>query len=102
MAIGSTSPFRPTETVALNAETASSSVPLAGGGDAVVVTNTATSLAFVRLGSDPTVAASASDMPVLPNSRALLCANQLVTFAAGVLTSGSGTILFTRGDGSTL
>ncbi|MBV9251103.1 MAG: hypothetical protein JO227_17865 [Acetobacteraceae bacterium] len=102
MAIGAISPFRPTGTVAASAGTISTSVPLAGGGETVVVTNTAASLAYVRFGADATVTASGADMPVLPNSRVALAVNSLVTYAAAVLVSGSGNVLFTRGDGSFL
>jgi hypothetical protein len=100
MAIGSTTPFRPTGTVSLSASASSSVVALAGGGETVVVTNTTTSLAYIRLGADPTVSATNADMPVLANSRVMLSANSLVTYAAGALVSGTGTVLFTRGDGS--
>lgn len=100
MAIGSITPFRPTGTVSLAANASSSVVLLAGGGETVVVTNTTTSLAYVRFGADPTVSATNADMPVLANSRIVLSANSLVTYAAGVLVSGTGPLLFTRGDGS--
>jgi hypothetical protein len=100
MAIGSITPFRPTGTVALNATTSSSAVALARGGESVIVTNTSNSLAYVRFGADATVTATNVDMPVLANSRVMLSVNNLVTYAAGLLASGSGALLFTRGDGS--
>ena len=100
MAMGSTQPFRPVGTVSLAAGTGSTAVALAGGGESVVVTNTAGTLAFVRFGADPSVAATTADMPVLPGSRVMLAANSLITYAAALLTSGSGSVLFTRGDGS--
>ena len=100
MAIGSTQPFRPAGTVSLAAGTGSGNVALAGGGESVVVTNTAAALAYVRFGADPSVAATAADMPVLPGARVMLAANPLITYAAAVLVSGSGSVLFTRGDGS--
>ena|SRR6185312_8315901 len=100
MATGSTSPFRPTGTVALGASTTTGSVQLTGGGETVLVTNLAASLAYVRFGADPSVAASPVDMPVLPGARAMLSVNSLINFAAAVLTGGTGNVLFTRGDGS--
>jgi hypothetical protein len=100
MAMGSITPFRPTGTVSLSASTSSSAVALAGGGESVIVTNTSNSLAYVRFGADPTVSATSGDMPVLANSRVMLSANSLVTYAAALLVSGSGAVLFTRGDGS--
>ena len=102
MATGSTSPFRPTGTVSLSAGAISASVQLAGGGDAVVVTNLAASLVYVRFGADPSVTASSVDMPVMPNSRVMLSVNSLIGYAAATLTSGTGSVLFTRGDGSYL
>ncbi len=100
MAMGSTQPFRPVGTVSLTAGATSSAVALAGGGETVVVTNTAATLAFVRFGADPSVAATIADMPVLPGARVMLAANSLITYAAALLTSGTGLVLFTRGDGS--
>jgi len=102
MATGSITPFRPTGTVSLSAGTTSASVQLAGGGDSVVVTNTAAAIAYVRFGADPSVAASAADMPILPNAQAMPGVNFLIKYAAAVLASGSGAILLTRGDGSYL
>ncbi len=102
MSIGSTMPFRPTGTVILSASTASSNVPLIGGGESVVVTNTSSSLAYIRFGADGTLIASAADMPVLPNSHIMLGVNSLISYAAAILTSGSGSVLLTRGDGSYL
>jgi len=103
MSTGSTSPFRPTGTVLVVAGSGvSSNVQLAGGGETVVVTNATSYLGYVRFGADPSVAATNADMPVLPNSRVLLSINPLIAYAAAILASGSGNMLFTRGDGSSL
>ena len=99
MAIGSIAPFRPTGTVSLSAGTASATVQLGGGGDSMVVTNSSASLAYVRFGADPSVSASTADMPVMANARVMLSVNSLIGYAAAVLVAGSGSILFTRGDG---
>ena len=100
MPIGSISPFRPTGTVSLTATTTASNTALSGGGDTVVATNPSTSLIFVRFGSDATVTVTTSDMPVLPNSRVVLAVNSLISYVSAMSSSGSGTILFSRGDGS--
>jgi hypothetical protein len=102
MPIGSVSPFRPTGTVSIAATSVSANIALSGGGDSVVVTNTSAVLAYVRFGSDSTVTATPADMPVLANSRVILSVNSLIGYAAAMTQSGSGTILFSRGDGSTL
>lgn len=100
MPLGSVSPFRPTGTISLSTASVSANAPLAGGGDSVVVTNPSTALVFIRFGADPSVVASTSDMPVLPNSKIILSVNSLITYAAAVTPSGTGNILFSRGDGS--
>jgi hypothetical protein len=100
MPLGSVSPFRPTGTVSVSVGAVSANVGLSGGGDSVVVTNTTTSLAYIRFGSDPTVTASTSDMPILAGSRSILSINSLISYAAAISPSGSGNVLFSRGDGS--
>jgi hypothetical protein len=100
MPLGSVSPFRPTGTVSVSAGNVSSNTPLSGGGDSVVVTNATTALAYVRFGSDTTVNASTTDMPVLAGNRVILSINSLISYAAAISPSGSGSILFSRGDGS--
>ena len=100
MATGSITPFRPTGTASLSVGTSSAAVALIGGGDSVVVTNTSASLAYVSFGADPSASASTTDMPVMPNSHVLLSVSSLVSYAAAVLATGNGTVLFTRGDGS--
>jgi len=100
MAVGAITPFRPTGTVSISAGTSSAVAMLAGGGDAVVVTNTSSSLAYVRFGADPSVSASAGDMPVIANQRVMLSISSLVSHVAVVLAIGSGAVLFSRGDGA--
>jgi hypothetical protein len=102
MPLGSVSPFRPTGTVSVLSGSASANAPLLGGGDSVVVTNTTSALAYIRFGSDPTVTASTADMPILAGSRLILSVNSLISYAAAISPAGSGTILFSRGDGSFL
>ena len=100
MSAGSSNPFQPTGTVTLAASAVSANVQLAGAGDCVLITNTTTSLAYIRFGSDLTVQAIVGDTPILAGSRMLLRCGPLVTYCAAVLGSGTGALLFTRGDGS--
>ena len=100
MPVGSVSPFRPVGTTSISATSSSSNALLVMGGDTVVVTNPSASLVYVRFGADSTVSASTSDMPILPNSRVILAVNSLITHVAAITPSGSGTILFSTGDGS--
>ena len=102
MPLGSVSPFRPTGTTSVSVGGVSANAPLLGGGDSVVITNTTGALAYVRFGSDPTVTASTSDMPILAGSRMILSINSLISYAAAISPLGSGAILFSRGDGSFL
>jgi hypothetical protein len=102
MPIGLISPFRPTGTVSIAASAVSSNTRLDGGGETVVVTNTSGVLGYVKFSSDSAVTATTADMPILPSSRLILSINSLISHAAAITPSGSGTILFSRGDGSIL
>jgi hypothetical protein len=102
MPLGSVSPFRPTGTVSVPVSNLSATVRLTGGGDSIVVTNATASIAYFRFGSDPSLTASTSDMPILANSRLILAVNSLITYAAAISPSGTGIILFSRGDGSVI
>lgn len=102
MPLGSVSPFRPTGTVSVSVGSVSANAPLSGGGNSIVVTNTTSALAYVRFGSDRTVVASTADMPILAGSKLILSVNSLISYTAAISPSGSGTILFSRGDGSFL
>ncbi len=101
MSIGSTQPFRVSGTVHVAASAASASVALSGGGEAVLIFNASSSVAFVRFGVGSALVASQIDMPVPPNSRMLMhIGGAFVTTGAAILSSGSGTVYFTRGDGT--
>jgi hypothetical protein len=100
MPLGSVSPFRPTGTVGVSVGSVSANTPLSGAGDSVVVTNAATALAYIRFGSDPSIAAATGDMPVLAGDRIILSVNSLISYGAAISPAGSGSVLFSRGDGS--
>ncbi len=102
MSIGASQPFRPAGTASVIAGTSAATVSLPSGGDLLLVTNAAGTIAFVRLGSDLTVTATTADLPILPGSRVLLGVNSLISTAAVLLASGSGSVFFTRGDGSSI
>jgi hypothetical protein len=100
MSLGSTQPFRPAGTVTISAGSSSTRASLAGAGEAVLVTNTASGTAFIRFGTDNSVVASAADMPVPAGARLLLHAGNFASTVAVVLNSGSGSVYVTRGDGT--
>jgi hypothetical protein len=100
LSIGASNAFQPSATVAIASGAVSANVQLTGGGESVLITNPTTSLAYVRFGSDPTVQATVSDTPILPNSKILFRCGPLVSYCAVILGSGSGVILLTHGDGS--
>jgi hypothetical protein len=94
------SPFQPVATVTMAASTVSVNVQLAGSGASLLITNPTASLAYVKFGADPALQATATDMPILPNSRILIQCGTLVTYCAAILAVGSGAVLVTRGHGS--
>ena len=100
MPTGSINPFQAIATVTLQSTTASTNGPLPPGGESVLVTNATSSLAYVNFGSDASLQATVTNLPVLPNSKLLLIAVQPVTYCAAILSAGTGPILFTRGHGS--
>ena len=100
MSTGATNPFQPTATVTLASSATSATILLGGQGEIVLITNPTASLAYVRFGSDPTVQATVGDTPILPNSKILLRCGLLISYCAAILSSGSGSIMFTRGEGS--
>ncbi len=101
MASGSTQPFRPAGSVGAAASTTAANVALAGGGQAILVYNASSAVAFFRLGGASALSASTADTPVPPGQRMLVDAGPFVTNAAVVLSTGTGMVYFTRGDGDT-
>lgn len=101
MSTGANQPFRPAGTVVALATTTAANVALAGGGGAVLVYNSSTATAFFRLGAASGLTATNTDTPVPPGARMLVDAGPFVRNAAVVLSSGTGTVYFTRGDGDT-
>lgn len=100
MSIGASLPFRPAGTASVAASTSAAAVALVGGGSSVLVFNAASGIAFVRFGMAGVAASAGSDLPVPPGGLMLVDAGRLATYASAVLASGSGSVFFTRGDGS--
>ena len=101
MATGSTQPFRPAGTVSIAASATSSAVSLKGAGSAVLVYNASAATAFFRLGAAAGLTALASDTPVPPGARMLVDGGPFVNNAAALLSTGTGAVYFTLGDGDT-
>jgi len=101
MSTGSTQPFRPAGTASVAASTSSGGVQLAGGGHAVLVYNASGATAFFRLGAAAGLIATTSDTPLPPGARMLVDAGPFVSYAAVVLSAGTGSVYFTLGDGDT-
>lgn len=101
MSIGATQPFRPAGTVAAAASTTVTNVTLNGGGGAILIYNAAAATAFFRLGAASGLTATTADTPVPAGCRMLVDAGPFVSNAAVILSSGSGTVYFTLGDGDT-
>lgn len=87
-------------TATLAAGTTSTAIALAGSGEAVLVYNASAALAFIRFGMDNRVTATSADMPIPPGSRMLIHAGEFAKTAAAMLASGSGSLYFSRGQGT--
>jgi len=101
MSTGANQPFRPAGTVAAAASTTVTTVTLNGGGGAVLIYNASTAIAFFRLGGASGLTATTADTPIPAGGRMLVDAGPFVRNAAVLLSSGSGTVYFTLGDGDT-
>lgn len=100
MASGSIAAFNPEGTVSVAAGTASLAASLPGTGPSLLIFNSTTAIAFLRLGATTTLTATSADMPIPAGGRALLSVGTTVTSAAILLSSGSGLVYLTRGSGS--
>jgi hypothetical protein len=101
MSTGSTQPFRPAGTAAAAASTSANTIGLVGGGNAVLVYNAASTTAYFRLGGATGLTATTSDTPVPPGAQMLVGGGPFVSSAAVILSTGTGTVYFTLGDGDT-
>jgi len=100
LSIGASTPFQPAATAVITVSTVSNNIQLAGAGESLLITNPTSSLGYFLFSSDPTVQATNWDTPILPTSKMLLRCGPLVLYCAAMLQSGSGVMMFTRGDGS--
>lgn len=102
MSTGATQPFRPAGTASIAASTTSASAALVGGGQAVLVYNATAATAFFVLGNGTTLTATAAaGTPVPAGARMLVDGGPFLNRAAVVLSTGTGTVYFTLGDGDT-
>lgn len=90
--------FRPSSTVSLSVSSSTASVSLGTQvTGSVVVTNTTGVTVFVKFGID-SATATTSDYPVLAGTKETLTPGK-VNYAAGITSTGSGTVYFTLGEG---
>jgi len=101
MSTGSTQPFRPAGTATVAASTTAQTVALVGGGNAVLVYNASGATAFFRLGGATGLTATTVDTPVPPGRQMLVGGGPFVSYAAVILSAGTGSVYFTLGDGDT-
>jgi hypothetical protein len=100
MSTGSTQPLRVSATVTIAAGTTSAHAALLGTGEAVLVYNASSAIAFLRFGMDGSVPATSADMPIPPGARMLIHAGEFAKSASVVLASGSGNVYLSRGQGT--
>jgi hypothetical protein len=101
--------FYPQGTVNIAATTTSANVVLPvgrltifqmGEGDSVLVYNSTAAIAFVEFGGDNTVAASVlTSLPIPPGFSRMLGVGSVATYAAAMLSTGTGVVYFSRGKG---
>lgn len=99
MTVGSVNPFKPAQTLTIAASTAAASASLPIPGDAVLIFNSTSAVAFVAVGTGAVTATTAS-YPVPAGGRALIATGPYVNALSVVLSTGSGTVYATVGDGT--
>lgn len=97
--MGSTQPFRVTGTVTLAATTTSAQAALMGLGSSAVIYNASADVAFVEFGPSGAVTASLASFPVPPGGRALVYIGPMTSGVAVILSTGTGAVYVSRGDG---
>jgi hypothetical protein len=75
-------------------------VTLGGTGPSLLVYNSSSGTAFLVLGANRTLTATAAALPVPAGSQVLLGIGATVNAAAVILQTGTGTVFLTRGSGS--
>lgn len=101
---GQVQSFRPSGSVSAAATTTTQSVVLPAGGDTVVVDNAGNDFCFVNFGGSAVVATGSPNpsFPVPAGQHRQFACPRTVTAAAVIMNSGTGTVFFTRGDGTAI
>ncbi len=102
MALGQNPAFTLAGVAVVNAGTVSAGTALVGAGDAAVVTNTGTAIAWVAFGggSSPPTAALGAGYAVPGGGQRVVGCGTLATQVGVVLGSGTGAVYVERGTGS--
>jgi hypothetical protein len=96
--------FRPSGCVAAAATTTTQSVALPIGGDTVVIDNAGGDFCFVNFGGSAVIATGAPNpsFPIPAGQHRQFACPATVTMAGVITNSGTGTVFFTRGDGTAI
>jgi hypothetical protein len=96
--------FRPSGCVSVSATTTSQTVNLPTGGDTVVVDNAGGDFCFVVFGGTAVVATGSPNpsFPVPAGQHRQFACPTTVTMAGVIMNTGTGTVFFTRGDGTAI
>jgi hypothetical protein len=98
MSTGSTQPFAASATATFAATTSTLSAPL-GSGDTALVYNASAGIAFVSFGNGAAVA-TLTGVPIPPGATRLLYIGPVANFAAVILSTGTGNVYVTSGNGT--
>ncbi len=99
MSTGSVAPFALAGSVTIAATTTATTAACPPAGDVVVITNLASSAAYVSL-SQPAAVGGVNCAVVLPGQKRIMAINIYVDAVSAVLVSGSGSVVFEVGTGA--
>lgn len=94
-------PFTPAATVSrtVTSSTANVQLPAIGGDQVIIQSVPGGNIAFVKFGTDNTVTAATTDLPILPGAMYVFTIPYLSTYIAAI-GSATTTLYITRGDGA--
>jgi hypothetical protein len=102
--VGQIQSFEPSGCIAAAATTTTQSVLLPPGGDTIVIDNAGGDFCFVNFGGSAVIATGAPNpsFPIPAGQHRQFACPATVTSVGVIMNSGTGTIFFTRGDGTAI
>lgn len=95
-------PFQPTpgSTNSISVSTSSANANIPEAGESILLTNSGSTLAYVRTGQGSSTAATTADMPLAAGASRIITRSANHDYVAAITASSTTTLLVTAGTGS--